>query len=86
MVGFAGGGKFLTASDAEIKRELDGMAATGATWLRIGYLWSSLEQSEGTYYWSRMDQVTAWARERGLRIVANVSYTPTWARPATAGT
>ena len=82
MVGFAGGGKFLTASDAEIKRELDGMAATGATWLRIGYLWSSIEQSKGTYYWARMDQVTGWARERGLRILANVSYTPTWARPS----
>jgi polysaccharide biosynthesis protein PslG len=82
MVGFAGGGKFLTASDAEIKRELDGMAAAGGTWLRIGYLWSSIEQSRGTYYWARMDQVTGWARERGLRILANVSYTPDWARPS----
>ena len=42
---------------------------------------SSIEQSKGTYYWARMDQVTAWARERGLRILANVSYTPAWARP-----
>ena len=52
------------------------MAATGATWLRIGFLWSSIEQSPGIYYWNKLDQVVGWARERGLRILANVSYTP----------
>ena len=58
------------------------MAAAGGTWLRMGFLWSSIEQSPGVYYWSKLDQVVGWARERGLKILANVSYTPTWARPA----
>ena len=58
------------------------MAAAGGTWLRIGFLWSSIEQSPGVYYWAKLDQVVGWARARGLKILANVSYTPAWARPA----
>jgi hypothetical protein len=58
------------------------MAAAGGTWLRVGFIWSSIEQSPGVYYWSKLDQVVGWARERGLKILANVSYTPDWARPA----
>jgi hypothetical protein len=83
QMGFAGGGLFLSGSDAEIKREMDGMVATGATWLRIGFQWSALEpKAPGQYSWKHLDDVVRWANERGLRFVANVSYTPTWARPA----
>ena len=86
-MGFAGGGLFLSGSEEEIKRELDGMAATGATWLRIGFLWTALEsQGPGQYTWGKLDQVVQWATERGLRLVANVSYTPKWARPAGCAT
>jgi hypothetical protein len=82
QTGFASGGMFLSGSDADIKREMDGMAATGATWLRMPVLWSTIEQSPGVYYFNKMDQVVGWARDRGLNVVANVSYTPAWARPA----
>jgi hypothetical protein len=83
QAGFAGGGLFLSGSDADIKRELDGMASTGATWLRIGFLWSALEpKAPGQYSWKHLDDVVTWANQRGLHIVANVAYTPTWARPA----
>jgi hypothetical protein len=86
QAGFAGGGLFLSGSDADIKRELDGMAATGATWLRIGFLWSALEpKAPGQYSWKHLDEVVGWANARGLRIVANVAYTPAWARPAGCG-
>jgi hypothetical protein len=83
QMGFAGGGTFLSNPDDVIQRELDGMAATGATWLRIGFLWSALEpKAPGQYSWAKLDKVVGWARARGLKLVANVSYTPKWARPA----
>ncbi|MBV9920499.1 MAG: cellulase family glycosylhydrolase, partial [Pseudonocardia sp.] len=82
QTGFGTGGAFMGESDPDIKREFDGMAATGATWVRLPILWSSIEQSPGVYWWSRQEQVVGWARERGLRVIANVSYTPKWARPA----
>jgi hypothetical protein len=82
QVGFAAGGVFLSGSDRDIQRELDGMRSTGATWLRLGFLWSSIEHQPGQYRWRGLDRVVALARQRGFRIVANVSYTPAWARPA----
>ena len=60
QVGFAGGGKFLY-SDAEIKRELDGMAAAGR--LAAHRVPVELHRAvPGVYYWAKLDQVVGWAR------------------------
>ncbi|MBV9951585.1 MAG: hypothetical protein JO291_06520, partial [Acidimicrobiia bacterium] len=82
QTGFGTGGAYMSESDADINREFDGMVSTGATWVRLPILWSSIEQSPGVYWWSRQEQVVGLARAHGLHVIANVSYTPKWARPA----
>ena len=80
--GFAEGFGFLYRSDEKLARELDGIAATGARWLRVDVPWSVIEETRGQRDWSRVDHVIDEARERGLKILGVLAFTPKWARPA----
>jgi len=80
--GFAEGFGLLYRSDEALARELDGIAATGARWLRVDVPWSVIEEKRGRYAWDRVDEVIAAARDRGLKILGVLAYTPEWARPA----
>jgi hypothetical protein len=76
---------FLTAPDCD--RELDAVAKTGASWLRVLVDWSRIESSQGMYSWGYLDHITDAAKTRHLKILATVAYTPTWARaPGTSFT
>ena len=80
--GFSPGGPFLWGSDADLARDLDAMASTGARWLRVDFDWPSVEASQGTFNWGNTDRVVRAAQARGMRIIAMPAYTPAWARPA----
>jgi hypothetical protein len=80
--GFSEGSSILWDSDADLARRLDGIAASGATWLRVDVDWSVIEPSQGSYSWSVVDRVVNGARARGLRVLGILTYTPGWARPA----
>jgi hypothetical protein len=82
QAGFAPGSEFVWQSPADIARDLDAMAATGARWLRVPLQWTSMEPAKGVYRWSAHDRVLGMALERGLQPIAVVAYTPAWARPA----
>ena len=85
--GFADGHSLLGRSDAELARELDGMVATGATWLRTDVDWWLTQPSGPTQFdWGPVDRVINAARARGLRVVGMIGYTPPWARPPATGT
>jgi hypothetical protein len=81
--GFAQGHTILWESDAQLARDLDGMARTGASWLRLDFDWPSI-QSGGpdAWNWAPTDRVVNAASARGISILATPTYTPTWARPA----
>ena len=72
------------ANDADLARELDGYGQIGAGWIRFDIKWSIVEATRGTYDWTIYDRLVGEARKRGLSVVANLAYTPSWARPAGA--
>ncbi len=72
----------LWGTDAELARDLDLMASTGARWLRFDFDWASAETSPGRYNWTFIDRVVNQAQRRGLQVLATPAYTPAWARPA----
>ena len=74
--------QLLYGTDAEVARDLDAVAASGAGWIRVDFDWQSAEPSRGAFQWRFIDRVVAGANARGLRVLATPAYTPTWARPA----
>jgi hypothetical protein len=78
-----------SVSPAEMKRELDLLAAAGATAVRTEISWSSLEtEGKGRYspwYVERIDSFLAEARARGIEVIATLWSTPCWASTAPEG-
>jgi polysaccharide biosynthesis protein PslG len=63
-------------------RELDSMAAMGADWVRFDVKWSDVQwDGPASFNWSKYDPLVDSARARGLSVLANLAYSPTWARP-----
>jgi polysaccharide biosynthesis protein PslG len=82
-VGVALYGDALSWSDAKLDRELDLVRSLGARWVRVPFNWATLQQGgRGTYNWAPSDRIVAQARAHKLYVLAEVSYTPAWARPA----
>lgn len=80
--GFSPGHIILWGSDAQLAADLDSMAATGASWVRVDFDWPSIQPSgPNSYNWSNIDRVVGAAHERGLSVLALPTYTPAWARP-----
>jgi polysaccharide biosynthesis protein PslG len=64
-------------------RELDSMADMGAKWVRFDVKWSDVQwHGASSFDWSKYDPLVDGARARGLTVLANLAYSPTWARPA----
>ncbi|GAC1587887.1 MAG: hypothetical protein NVS3B21_03180 [Acidimicrobiales bacterium] len=72
----------LWESDADLARDLDAVAASGARWIRFDFDWASAEPVAGSYRWSVLDRVVQGSAARGLQILATPAYTPEWARPS----
>jgi polysaccharide biosynthesis protein PslG len=80
--GLADGGDLETLSGSERARYLDGVAATGAKWIRVGLYWSVIQpRGRSSYAWTPFDRIVAAARARGLNVLGVLIYTPPWARP-----
>jgi polysaccharide biosynthesis protein PslG len=80
--GFAEGSSLMGRSDAALTAELDGIAATGAAWLRVDINWHAVQlNGPQAYDWWHVDRVIQAARARGLKVLALIAYTPPWARP-----
>jgi hypothetical protein len=79
--GFSDGASVLGRSDADLARELDLVAATGAKYLRIDVYWAGIETQRGTFNWANTDRIVSAASSRGLKVLGILDYSPTWARP-----
>jgi hypothetical protein len=81
--GFANGVMSLQLDDAQLARDMDAMAATGARWLRVDFYWPTVQAGgPQSWDWSGTDRVVEAARSRGMEILAMPAYSPQWARPA----
>lgn len=78
-IGFTGGAPLLWASEEELGRSLDAVAASGSTRLRLDMAWPLLEPQPGVQVWEPTDRVVDAARARGIEILAILDYTPAWA-------
>jgi polysaccharide biosynthesis protein PslG len=80
-VGFSVGGQTIWESDADLGRDLDIVASTGAKWVRLDWDWKSIQAyGPTTWIWTNTDRIVAAAQARGLNILAMAGYTPPWAR------
>lgn len=79
--GFSDGASLLGRSEADLGRELDAIAAIGATYLRIDVYWAQIERRRGELDWATTDRIVDAARSRGLEILGVLDYSPAWARP-----
>ena len=79
--GIALGGAWTWLSAEQQAADLDRIVTTGAKWIRVSFRWSSMQPGPDRYNWSVHDRIVRMAWERGLSVLANVAYTPAWARP-----
>lgn len=81
--GIAAGSSLLQLNESDLDRQLDGIAASGATWVRVDFSWPSIQPINASHYqWDLYDRIVSEANERNLKILGILDYTPAWARPA----
>ena len=69
-------------SDAQRIAVLDDLRAAGISWVRIDLGWNSLEPQRGAWsawHVALFDRCVTWARERGMKVLGELIYTPAWA-------
>jgi hypothetical protein len=78
--GFGDGSSILYNSAADNDRELDAVALTNASWLRVEINWYRIEKSRGVFDWGYLDHIVDAARARNLKVLGMIAFTPDWAR------
>lgn len=58
---------------------LDAAREVGAGWIRVGLIWGLANPAVDAYDFEEYDWIFERARERGIRVLAVVMYTPRWA-------
>lgn len=79
--GFSPGGHLHNLSPSELRADFAAVRDSGATWVRVDFSWSRVEQEEGVYDWADLERVVATAVDHDLRVLALLTYSPEWARP-----
>lgn len=65
----------------ERDRELDELAEMGAGWVRFDVKWSDVQwDGPESFNWAKYDPLVDAARARGVQVLANLAYSPAWAR------
>jgi hypothetical protein len=82
--GFGDGAQMTWLGPEDVNRELDAVAKTSATWLRVLIPWTNIETAKGQYDWGQLDAVMNAAFARNLRVLGVIAFSPTWARAANA--
>ncbi len=58
---------------------LDQVAQARIGWVRIDFVWATVEPEPGIERWRVYDEIVAAARARDLQVLALIAYTPAWA-------
>lgn len=67
-------------SESAIGSGLDDAGAVGARWIRVDLAWYRIQPSLTRWDWRSFDRTVAYAKARGLRILAILDQPPVWAR------
>ena len=67
-------------SNVDADRELDAVAKTRATWLRVLIDWHLVEPMPGAFDWGYVEHWINGPQQRGLNVLGLIAYTPDWAR------
>lgn len=79
--GIATGGDIAGLSPDQLANRLDGIKASGASWIRFDLNWANVQPSNAhDYQWSQYDHLVAASRARDIKMLVIVDYTPAWAR------
>jgi exo-beta-1,3-glucanase (GH17 family) len=76
-----------TVSSTEMTEELNALQTAGVNVLRVDVGWATLETSKGGYdptYLAKLDALSAGAAARGIKLIATLWQTPSWASSAGA--
>lgn len=76
--GFGDGAQLAWLSAGDVNRELDAVAKTNASWLRVLIPWSHIEVAKGQYNWGQLDTVVNAAAAHDLRVLGVIAYSPDW--------
>jgi hypothetical protein len=57
----------------------------GIDWVREGFNWTSIEPARGSFSWGRTDALMTNAARLGIRVLAVVTYAPSWASGHSGG-
>jgi polysaccharide biosynthesis protein PslG len=80
--GFATPGNLMSLSSSDVARYLDGAQAAHAGWVRFGIHWDMVQAGgPGSYNWTFFDNFVNATRARGMKVLAVILFTPSWARP-----
>jgi polysaccharide biosynthesis protein PslG len=78
--GFGDGAQLTWISMDDVNRELDAVAKTTASWLRVVIDWNRIEPAKGQFDWQQLDHTIDAARARNLKVLGMIEYSPEWAR------
>jgi len=59
------------------QQELVRVAEAGIGWVRVDFVWYSIEKSRGVFTWKTHDDMVNAATALGLEVYATLAYTPT---------
>ncbi|MGB8405367.1 MAG: hypothetical protein WCE30_15000 [Mycobacterium sp.] len=73
------------ADDAEIQRQFDLLSTMNVKMVRFDFDWSRIEGVKGTFDWSFTDRMVRAASTHSMKVLALLTYSPSWARPSGTG-
>ncbi len=71
-----------SVSAADMTQELNALQSAGANVLRVDVGWATLETAKGHYdptYLAKLDALVSGAQARGIKVIATLWQTPSWA-------
>jgi polysaccharide biosynthesis protein PslG len=84
--GFAAGGNIQSLSATDLTRYLDGARDARSGWIRFDINWDMIQSGgASSNNWAPFDNVVRATTARGMKVLATILYTPSWARPAGTG-
>ena len=58
---------------------LDRVEAAGIGWVRVDFVWASIEPQQNQFSWPVYDAIVGAAEARGIAVLGILAYTPAWA-------
>ena len=69
---------YLWMPDETIAARMWSIQNAGSKWVRVTFYWENIESVKGQRNWSRIDQIVAEARKKGLKILPVLYGFPSW--------